>query len=73
MKLTDKQKQVIMLIRKNTLKYNPSTGKYYYLVPTTVRRSGNMTVSQRELKRLVDVGIINTSANLTELGKTIEL
>lgn len=60
MKLTDKQINIISLLKSNSLTKD-SEGKYYYAVPTSKRRSGRMSVTQREVDILVNKGFIKAS------------
>lgn len=72
MKLSVKQKQIILLLRGNGLKHDGKN--YFYSVSTNERRSGQMKVTAKELNTLSKAGIITLyDQSLTELGKTIEL
>jgi len=53
MKLSSKQKDIIDLIKSNSFKKDDRG--YYYFVPTSVRRSGIMKVSQKEVNNVIKI------------------
>jgi hypothetical protein len=56
-KLTDKQKQIIGILQTSSLKQDRKG--YYYNIPTGCRRSGKMRVQQKEIDKLIKLGLWN--------------
>jgi len=56
-KLTYKQKRIIEAHQSNSLKKDNKG--YYYSVPTSIRRSGEMRVQQKEINTLIKLGLWN--------------
>lgn len=58
MKITQKQHEVIQLIKSKSLKKNPRGTGYAYHVPSHRRRSGLMLVTKGEINLLIKKSLI---------------